>query len=68
MRAIQRDDQLCPNEDPINELWGFGLYRVVTSYSARGLVAYTNQLSLVTWHAYDEAGRRTFETNANKMR
>jgi RHS repeat-associated protein len=34
-------------------------------YSARGLVAYTNQLGLVTRYAYDEAGRKTYETNAN---
>jgi len=34
-------------------------------YSARGLVAQTNQLSKVTGFAYDEAGRKTAETNAN---
>ena len=34
-------------------------------YSARGLVAYTNQIGSVTRYAYDEAGRKTFETNAN---
>ena len=34
-------------------------------YSARGLVAYTNQLDKVTYYAYDEALRKTFETNAN---
>src|SRR5437016_3838032 len=34
-------------------------------YSARGLIAYTNQLNLTNFYAYDEAGRKTFETNAN---
>ena len=34
-------------------------------YSARGLVAYTNQLSATNFYVYDEAGRKTFETNAN---
>ncbi len=34
-------------------------------YSARGLTAYTNQLNFVTRYAYDEALRKTFETNAN---
>jgi RHS repeat-associated protein len=34
-------------------------------YSARGLTAYTNQLSLTNYFGYDAAGRRTFETNAN---
>jgi len=34
-------------------------------YSARGLTAYTNQISLTNFYAYDAAGRRTFETNAN---
>jgi RHS repeat-associated protein len=34
-------------------------------YSARGLVAYTNQLNFTNLYAYDAAGRRTFETNAN---
>ena len=34
-------------------------------YSARGLTVYTNQLSFATFYAYDEAGRKTFETNAN---
>src|SRR5439155_14980639 len=34
-------------------------------YSARGLTAYTNQLNLTNYYAYDEAGRKTFETNAN---
>ena len=34
-------------------------------YSARGLVAYTNQLGYVTRYGYDEAGRKTAETNAN---
>ncbi len=35
------------------------------AYSARGLVAHTNQLSLVTKYGYDTAGRKTAETNAN---
>ncbi|HEX5218590.1 MAG TPA: hypothetical protein VFZ59_03395, partial [Verrucomicrobiae bacterium] len=34
-------------------------------YSARGLVAYTNQLGATNFFAYDEAGRKRFETNAN---
>lgn len=34
-------------------------------YSARGLVAYTNQLGFTNFFAYDAAGRKTFETNAN---
>jgi len=34
-------------------------------YSARGLIAHTNQINLITSYAYDEAGRKTFETNAN---
>ena len=34
-------------------------------YSARGLTAYTNQLNLVTRYVYDEANRKTAETNAN---
>src|SRR5207245_1373862 len=34
-------------------------------YSARGLAAYTNQLGLTNFYAYDEAGRKTAETNAN---
>src|SRR5712691_9979506 len=36
-------------------------------YSARGLTAYTNQLNLTNYYAYDEAGRKTFETNANNQ-
>jgi RHS repeat-associated protein len=34
-------------------------------YSARGLVAYTNQLDFVTRFVYDEASRKIAETNAN---
>jgi len=34
-------------------------------YSARGLIAYTNQLGHTNFYVYDEAGRKTFETNAN---
>ncbi len=34
-------------------------------YSARGLIAYTNQLGLTNFYAYDEANRKRFETNAN---
>ena len=34
-------------------------------YSARGLVTYTNQLDQITYYAYDEAGRKVAETNAN---
>jgi RHS repeat-associated protein len=34
-------------------------------YSARGLIAYTNELGLTNYYAYDEGGRKTFETNAN---
>ena len=43
---------------PDNGVEGFG-------YSARGLVAYTNQFGSVTRYAYDEALRKTYETNAN---
>ncbi|HEV2207668.1 MAG TPA: hypothetical protein VG167_02780, partial [Verrucomicrobiae bacterium] len=34
-------------------------------YSPPGLIAYTNQLGLVTRFGYDAAGRKTSETNAN---
>jgi len=34
-------------------------------YSARGLIAYTNQLGLTNFYGYDAAMRKTFETNAN---
>ena len=34
-------------------------------YSARGMIAYTNQLGYTNFYAYDEAGRKTFETNSN---
>jgi YD repeat-containing protein len=34
-------------------------------YSVRGLVAYTNQIGLSKFFAYDSATRKTFETNAN---
>jgi len=34
-------------------------------YSARGLIAYTNQLGLTNFYGYDAALRKTFETNAN---
>lgn len=34
-------------------------------YSARGLVAYTNQLDFVTFYGYDAAHRKLCETNAN---
>ena len=34
-------------------------------YSTRGLVAYTNQIGLSNFFAYDAAARKTFETNAN---
>jgi RHS repeat-associated protein len=34
-------------------------------YSARGLTAYTNQLGLTNFYAYDAARRKTSETNAN---
>ncbi len=34
-------------------------------YSARGLVAYTNQLGYTNFYVYDEARRKVFETNAN---
>jgi YD repeat-containing protein len=43
---------------PDNGVEGFG-------YSARGLVAYTNQIGLSNFFAYDAAARKTFETNAN---
>jgi len=33
--------------------------------SVRGLVAYTNQLNQITYYGYDEAMRKTWETNAN---
>lgn len=35
-------------------------------YSARGLVAYTNQLERTNYYVYDEARRKTYETNANR--
>lgn len=35
-------------------------------YSARGLTAYTNQIGMTNFFVYDEAGRKTFETNANR--
>ena len=34
-------------------------------YSARGMIAYTNQLDKITLYGYDEAGRKIAETNAN---
>src|SRR6266446_7210861 len=34
-------------------------------YSARGLIAYTNQLGFTNSYAFDPASRKTFETNAN---
>jgi RHS repeat-associated protein len=34
-------------------------------YSARGMIAHTNQLNQASFFAYDEAGRKTAETNAN---
>ena len=34
-------------------------------YSARGMIAYTNQIGLTNFYAYDAAGRTTFATNAN---
>jgi RHS repeat-associated protein len=34
-------------------------------YSSRGLIAFTNQLGLTNFYAYDEAGRKILETNAN---
>ena len=34
-------------------------------YSAVGLIAYTNQIGMSNYYAYDAAGRKTFETNAN---
>jgi len=34
-------------------------------YSARGLIAYTNQLGLTNFYGYDAAMRKTVETNAN---
>jgi RHS repeat-associated protein len=34
-------------------------------YSARGMVAYTNQLNLPSFYVYDEGSRKIFETNAN---
>ncbi len=35
-------------------------------YSAAGLVAYTNQIGMTNFFAYDAAARKTFETNANQ--
>src|SRR5438128_761765 len=35
-------------------------------YSAAGLIAHTNQLGFTNFYAYDAAGRKTFETNANR--
>jgi len=43
---------------PDNGVEGFG-------YSAQGVVAYTNQIGLSNFFAYDAAARKTFETNAN---
>jgi len=34
-------------------------------YSAKGMIAYTNQLTNVTRYSYDVVGRKTSETNAN---
>lgn len=34
-------------------------------YSARGMTAFTNQIGFVKFIAYDAAGRKNFETNAN---
>jgi RHS repeat-associated protein len=34
-------------------------------YSAKGLIAYTNQINATNFYAYDELGRKTYETNAN---
>jgi RHS repeat-associated protein len=34
-------------------------------YSAAGVIAYTNQIGMSNFFAYDAAGRKTFETNAN---
>jgi RHS repeat-associated protein len=34
-------------------------------YSALGLIAYTNQINMTNYYAYDAAGRKTYETNAN---
>src|SRR5690606_16333680 len=34
-------------------------------YSARGLTAYTNQIGRTNFYAYDPAGRKIAETNAN---
>jgi RHS repeat-associated protein len=34
-------------------------------YSARGLIAYTNQIGASNFFAYDAASRKTYETNAN---
>ncbi len=34
-------------------------------YSARGMIAYTNQIGMTNFYAYDAAGRLTFATNAN---
>lgn len=37
------------------------------TYTARGLVAYTNQIGMGATFAYDPAGRKTFETNADNQ-
>jgi RHS repeat-associated protein len=34
-------------------------------YTAQGLAAYTNQLTLTNFYVYDELSRKTYETNAN---
>jgi RHS repeat-associated protein len=34
-------------------------------YSAKGLIAYTNQINATNFYAYYELGRKTYETNAN---
>jgi len=36
-------------------------------YSARGLIAYTNQIGASNFFAYDPAGRKIFETNADNQ-
>lgn len=50
--------RLCARGYPDGGVERFG-------YTARGLVAYTNQLNYTNFYVYDEARRKTFETNAN---
>ena len=58
--AMTYDDlgRLLTRTYPDGGTEGFG-------YAPQGLVAYTNQLGFATYYGYDEAQRKTSETNAN---